>query len=78
MLEMIRLESNEDRRQLALLTSPEETGRTRYGAAMYFYMRGQIGPETLEVYRVCSGLDEEDPVASLKALGLSHEIQSMN
>ena len=78
MANMIRLESNEDRKQFALMKSGGETGRTRYGAAMYFYMRGQIGPETLEVYRVCSGLDREDPIVSLEALGLAHEIRPVN
>lgn len=78
MPEMIRLESDEDRCQYALLREAGETGRTRYGAAMYFYMRGMIGSETLEVYRVCSGLDREDPIATLNALGLAHEIRPVN
>ena len=29
------------------------SGRTRYAAAMYFYKRGELSPEALEVYRRC-------------------------
>jgi hypothetical protein len=40
----------------------EWSGRTRYAAAMYFYRRGEMSAETLEVYRICSRLDSEDPL----------------
>jgi hypothetical protein len=38
------------------------SGRTRYAAAMYFYQRGELTAEELEVYRICSRLDQEDPL----------------
>ena len=77
---MISIQSDEDGRQLALLTSTPgaaSSARARYAAAMYFYVRGMIGSETLEVYRVCSGLDGEDPRRSLESLGLAHEIPDL-
>lgn len=74
---MIELITEEDARQLAYLrTSCKEpgSGRVRYSAAMYFYWRGMIGDETLEVYRVCSAIDHENPVDSLAVLGLASEV----
>lgn len=44
----------------------EWSGRTRYAAAMYFYQRGEMSAEALEVYRICSRLDAEDPAAVLR------------
>lgn len=73
----ISVKTHEDQRQYAMLTSPPGpplSGRMRYAAAMYFYMRRMIGSETLEVYRICSGLDREDPRISLEIRGLAHEI----
>jgi hypothetical protein len=43
------------------------SGRTRYAAAMYFYKRGELSPEVLEVYRLCARLDHEDPLAIIRA-----------
>jgi hypothetical protein len=74
---MITVTTEEDVRQLELLMTgcgEVDSGRARYAAAMYFYWRGMIGDETLEVYRVCSRLDHEDPVWSLRRLGLVEEI----
>ena len=72
--------SEEDRHQLGLLGTPFEepmSGRVRYGAAMYFYQRGMISAECLEVYRICSRLDHEDPEPFLARLGLATEIETL-
>ena len=39
------------------------SGRTRYAAAMFFYKRGEMSAETLEVYRICARLDSREPIA---------------
>jgi hypothetical protein len=46
------------------------SGRARYAAAMYFYKRGEMGPEALEVYRLCSRLDNQDPLAIMRDRGV--------
>lgn len=46
------------------------SGRTRYAAAMYFYKRGEMNAETLEVYRICSRLDAEDPLPIIRDRGV--------
>jgi hypothetical protein len=46
------------------------SGRTRYAAAMYFHKRGDLGAETLEVYRLCSRLDREDPLSIIRQRGI--------
>ncbi len=51
---------------IAMPPGPEWSGRARYAAAMYFYQRGDMEAETLEVYRISSRLDAEDPVSVLK------------
>ena len=59
---------------MAALATPlgaEGSGRVRYGAAMALYAAGRIGPEVLEVYRICSPLDAEDPRALLRTRGLT-------
>jgi len=59
----------ETRRQWQLVTMPagvEWSGRARYAAAMYFHQRGEMDAETLEVYRLCSRLDHENPIDALK------------
>jgi hypothetical protein len=38
------------------------SGRHRYAAAMSLYQSGQISEAVLEVYRICSPLDHQDPV----------------
>ena len=38
------------------------SGRTRYAAATFLYHRGEMSAEVLEVYRICSRLDAEDPL----------------
>lgn len=41
------------------------SGRARYAAAASFYNRGLIGADVLEVYRILSRLDGEDPALRL-------------
>ncbi len=60
----IRVETREDADQLADLqvpAGPPASGRLRYAAAMYFYNRGQISEAALEVYRILSLIDGENP-----------------
>jgi hypothetical protein len=46
------------------------SGRTRYAAAMFFHKRGEMNGETLEVYRLCSRLDNEDPLSIIRQRGV--------
>jgi len=62
--------------QWQLVTTPlgeDWSGRTRYAAAMYFHKAGFLSPEGLEVYRLCSRLDDENPIAILKDRGLDRD-----
>jgi hypothetical protein len=55
--------------QWALVNTPlgeEWSGRTRYAAAMYFFKRGEMSTETLEVYRICACLDSQDPLVIIR------------
>jgi hypothetical protein len=75
---MIRIETDEDARQYELLVARNtESGAAlwRYGAAMYFYARGQMTADVLEVYRICAPIDSEDPRQLLASRGLSQAIQ---
>lgn len=59
----------EDAENWALVDTPlgeAWSGRTRYAAAMHFYRRGVMNAETLEVYRLCSRLDHQDPLPLLR------------
>lgn len=47
------------------------SGRLRYGAAMTLWREGLIGPEVLEVYRIASPRDAEDPEPLLAGAGLA-------
>ncbi len=47
------------------------SGRTRYAAAMFLYQAGLMGSDALEVYRILSRLDHEDPETALKTIGMS-------
>ena len=49
------------------------SGRTRYAAAMFFYKRGELPPEALEVYRLCSRLDGEDPLSIMRDRGVGKD-----
>ena len=46
------------------------SGRTRYAAAMFFHQRGDMNADTLEVYRLCSRLDGEDPLSIIHQRGV--------
>ncbi len=72
--------NDEDVSQLELLDAAFDepmSGRVRYAAAMYFYQRGMISAECLEVYRICSRLDHEDPGPFLASLGLAEEVEAL-
>ncbi len=63
---------HEEREQWRLVNSAlgePWSGRARYAAAMFFYKRGAITAEALEVYRLCSRLDAEDPLAIIRQRG---------
>lgn len=45
------------------------SGRVRYGAAMALHARGQLSEAALEVYRICSPLDSQDPLPMLTEHG---------
>ena len=48
----------------------EWSGRTRYAAAMFFYKRGDMSAEALEVYRLSSRLDHQDPLSIIRDRGV--------
>lgn len=63
------MEPDEVARNWELIAQPmgqEWSGRARYAAAMFFYARGEMSAEVLEVYRICSRLDSEDPISVLR------------
>ena len=49
------------------------SGRTRYAAAMVFYQRGLMNADTLEVYRLCSRLDSQDPLSIIAQRGVGRD-----
>jgi hypothetical protein len=51
------------------------SGRARYAAAMYFHKRLEMSAEVLEVYRICSRLDDEDPAEALGAYRIGRDWQ---
>lgn len=62
-------EDKEAAEQWVLVNTPlgeEWSGRTRYAAAMYFYKRGEMSAEALEVYRICARLDSQDPLSIIR------------
>jgi len=62
--------------QWALVNTPlgeHWSGRTRYAAAMYFHKKGEMSAETLEVYRICSRLDSEDPLPIICDRGIGRD-----
>jgi len=67
----------DDQAALAALVTPcgiPGSGRVRYGAAMYFNRKGELSDQALEVYRILSPRDGEDPAALLKARHLGREV----
>lgn len=62
--------------QWRLINTPlgeEWSGRTRYAAAMYFHKRDDMDAETLEVYRICSRLDSQDPLPIIRDRGVGKD-----
>ena len=49
------------------------SGRARYAAAMFFHKRGDMSAETLEVYRICSRLDAENPLPIIRDRGVGKD-----
>jgi hypothetical protein len=69
---------SEDDAQLAWLATPPGlpgSGRQRYAAAMYFHEKGVMPDPVLEIYRICSPRDHEDPAALLAARGLEDPLR---
>ncbi|QRM55945.1 hypothetical protein [Sinorhizobium sp. BG8] len=67
---------DETRHHWSLITTPtgiEWSGRTRYAAAMYFFQQGEMSAEVLEVYRISSRLDAEDPLDVLRRWKMGSE-----
>lgn len=58
---------------IRLPVGQEWSGRARYAAAMFFYQRGLMDAETLEIYRICSRLDAEDPATVLRRYRIGSE-----
>ena len=70
------MEPDEVARNWELIAQPlgqEWSGRARYAAAMFFYARGEMSAEVLEVYRICSRLDGEDPISVLQRWHLGED-----
>ena len=73
-------ERDEDlRHQWRLLCTPPGiawSGRTRYAAAMAFHAAGRMDAQTLELFRVLSRLDDEDPLTVLQQTGAGPAFQA--
>lgn len=54
---------------ISLPLGAKGSGRARYAAAMELYQAGKIGPQVLEIYRISSGLDGQDPEPVLAEIG---------
>ena len=50
------------------------SGRQRYAAAMTLFQAGEISEAALEVYRICSPLDRQDPVPLLAAVAQEKKV----
>lgn len=64
----------DEQRALADLSAPvgaKGSAKLRYAAAMYFNRVGKLSDEVLEVYRICSPFDAENPQALLHSRGLA-------
>lgn len=60
--------------QLMMTPGLPGSGRLRYAAAMQLNRAGRLSTEALEVFRICSPRDAEDPLALLKQRGLAQEL----
>ncbi len=72
---------DERERQLQLLRAPVGefwSGRTRYGAATWFYEHDEMPADVLEIYRISCRLDAQDPLPIiLEQCGPSHWTESV-
>ncbi|MCB2136985.1 MAG: hypothetical protein KDE08_13730 [Rhodobacteraceae bacterium] len=71
---MVDITSRKDQRALANLRATlgqQGSGRLRYAAAMHFNRKGLLSNEALEVFRICSPDDGEDPGGLLRDRGLT-------
>jgi hypothetical protein len=50
------------------------SGRIRYAAAMHLHRKGRLSAEALEVYRICSPRDADDPLLLLAQRGLESDV----
>lgn len=66
-------ETAENWRLICTPLGEEWSGRARYAAAMYFYQKGLMSAEALEIYRVCARLDAQDPLAILRERGIGSD-----
>ncbi len=56
---------------ISLPLGSKGSGRARYAAAMALYQTGKISPQVLEIYRISSALDGQDPASMLAEVGLA-------
>lgn len=61
---------------LSLSPGSAGSGRIRYGAAMALYQAGAISAQELELWRIASANDGQDPVSFLADHGLSATLQA--
>ncbi|MGV8986869.1 MAG: dimethylsulfonioproprionate lyase family protein [Cypionkella sp.] len=54
---------------ISLPLGSQGSGRARYAAAMELYQAGKISPQALEIYRISSALDGQDPAPILAKIG---------
>ena len=62
---------------LAIPLGQPGSGRLRYSAAMAQYRMGHLSAEALEVFRICSPRDGEDPAGLLAARGLLGDLPAL-
>ena len=62
---------------LAIPLGQPGSGRLRYSAAMAQYRMGRLTAEALEVFRICSPRDGEDPAGLLAARGLLGDVPAL-
>ncbi|MGY9011811.1 MAG: hypothetical protein ACKVLN_06345 [Rhodobacterales bacterium] len=65
--------TSEFERQISLLMADvgvPGSGAVRYAAAMYFHKEKSMPHNMLEIYRICSKFDQEDPLVVAKFEGV--------
>ena len=64
-LKKSKLISKNDFLNFNLINTPlgeKRSGYERYAAAMYFYNKGLLSNDMLEIYRICCKFDNKDPI----------------